>query len=258
MQMFAQSIAETFTLLQKQLKIFILENMMSKLTLFIFLLFPLALSAQTYTMEKRPLRLLTLGDSNGTFAYSWPQQLKAMIPDAEILNISKSGRTIGFVNNGDSSLNSLLVIDENLKKAAAFAKEDFFDFIILELGTNDAKAVFAGRQQEVPRNLEKLIKKIKECSYPAINKAEIIIISPPPYGKKAEAMEKYAGGNKRVSKMSRTFKRVAKRNGCLFVNGFKTPGLDIETMTRDGLHLDDAGSKKLIEPAAALITENIR
>ena len=79
---------------------------------------PLVMKAQDVTVSKKDLNILTLGDSNGTFPWSWPQQIKLALPNAQVFNISKSGRTIGFVNNGDSSLNSLLVIDENLKKAA--------------------------------------------------------------------------------------------------------------------------------------------
>jgi len=211
------------------------------------------LFGQATVKTEKSLRIFTLGDSNGTFPHSWPEQLRVALPQAQVFNISKSGRTIGFVNNGDSTLNSLLVLDENLKKAAEFAHDQPFDFIVLELGTNDAKAVFADRQQEVPANLEKLINRIKSAPYPAISKAKIIIISPPPYGAKAEAQAKYQGGGKRVEKMSRTFQQVAKRTNCLFVNGYKTPGLDINTMTPDGLHLDAAGSKKLIEPVVKLM-----
>jgi acyl-CoA thioesterase I len=218
------------------------------------MLVPFMLSAQTVLSDKH-LNIFTLGDSNGTFPYSWPQQLQLALPNAHVFNISKSGRTIGFVNLGDSTLNSLLVIDENLKKASDFTKDRPFDFIILELGTNDGKAIFADRQKEVPANLDKLIKKIKACSYTSINEAKIVIISPPPYGSKAEGQEKYKGGNKRVEQMSKAFKKVAKRNHCLFVNGYKTPGLDIEKMTPDGLHLDAVGSRKLIEPVVKLITE---
>lgn len=218
-----------------------------------FLFFPLLLTAQNTALPGKQVNLFTLGDSNGTFPFSWPKQIQLALPDAAVFNISKSGRTIGFVNNGDSSLNSLLVIDENLKKAADFIKDRTYDFIVIELGTNDAKAVFAERQEEVSANLDKLIKKIKQCGYPAINKAKIIIISPPPYGAKAEAQAKYAGGDKRVKKMSKAFKKVAKRNNCLFINGYKTPGLDINTMTADGLHLDAVASKKLIEPIVASI-----
>lgn len=219
----------------------------------LLLLIPSLLQAQDTVLSKKQLNILTLGDSNGSFPYSWPQQLRIALPNAQVFNISKSGRTIGFLNLGDSSLNSLFVIDENLQKAAAFTKERPFDFIVVDLGTNDGKAVFAGRQNEVPVNLDKLIKKIKNCSYPVISKANIIIISPTPYGVKAEATEKYAGGGKRVERMNKLFKRVAKKNRCLFVSGYNTPGLDINTMTADGLHLDATGSRKLIERVVALM-----
>ncbi|MEJ6982200.1 GDSL-type esterase/lipase family protein [Pedobacter sp. P351] len=216
---------------------------------------PFLLAAQAPALSDKPLNIFTLGDSNGTFSHSWPNQIRRALPNAQVFNISKSGRTIGFVNNGDSTLNSLLVIDENLKKAAQHTKDRPFDFIVLELGTNDAKAVFADRQHSVPGNLDKLIKKIKGCGYTSISKAKIVIISPPPYGVKAEVQEKYKGGAKRVKKMSKTFKKIAKRNDCLFVNGFKTPGLDINTMTADGLHLDAVGSRKLIEPVVGIIAK---
>lgn len=220
----------------------------------LLLLLPTALLAQTPASTKA-LRIFTLGDSNGTFPQSWPQQLKQALPTAEVFNISKSGRTIGFVNNGDSTLNSLLVIDENIRKAAEFAQNQPFDYVVLELGTNDAKAVFADQQADVPQNLEKLIQKLKTCPYPAVSRAQIIIISPPPYGLKAEAQAKYTGGNERVRHMSSTFKQVAKRTGCRFVNGYKTPGLNINTMTADGLHLDATGSKQLILPVLAILTK---
>ncbi|RRA98065.1 SGNH/GDSL hydrolase family protein [Larkinella rosea] len=210
--------------------------------------------AQPAVLSEKRLTLFTLGDSNGTFPYSWPQQVKSAFPNAKVVNISRSGRTIGFVNNGDSTLNSLLVADVNLKKAAESSNGQAYDFILIELGTNDAKAVFADRQAEVPLNLEKLIRRIRACPYPVLNKAKIVIISPPPYGTKALSTEKYAGGGERVKAMSQTFKQVAQRNQCLFVDGFTTPGLDIETMTPDGLHLDAAGSRKLIEPLVTLLT----
>lgn len=214
-----------------------------------FAQFSLAVNAQ----PGKPLHILTLGDSNGTFSDSWPKQLERLLPIAKVFNCSKSGRTIGFVNNGDSSLHSLLALDENLQKAAAFAGNQPFDWIVLELGTNDGKAVFADRQGEVPQNLEKLLQAIRNSRYLVIRKARILVISPPPYGSMAEATEKYKGGNERMRAMSETFAAVAKRNGCLFVNGFQTPGLNIETMTDDGLHLDATASRKLMEPVVQKI-----
>jgi acyl-CoA thioesterase I len=214
-----------------------------------------AVNAQTTVVSKKRLNILTLGDSNGTFPYSWPQQFKHVLANTQVYNLSKSGRTIGFLNLGDSTLNSLYVIDENLKKAAEFTGTKPYDFIVVGLGTNDAKAVFADYQQEVPANLETLIEKIKSCRFPTINQAKIVIISPPPYSSKAEATEKYAGGGQRVKAMSEAFKKVAQQHNCIYVDGYTTPGLDIETMTTDGLHLDAAGSRKLIEPVVTLMVK---
>lgn len=207
-----------------------------------------AASAQNTAMSDKKLNILTLGDSNGTFPYSWPKQIQLALPNSNVYNISKSGRTIGFLNLGDSTLNSLSVIDENLKKAAEATGTKPYDFIVMELGTNDGKAVFADRQQEVPGNMEKLIRKIKGWPNPVISKAKIVIISPPPYGSKAETTEKYAGGNQRMKVLSEAFKTLAKKEGCIYINGYTTPGLDIEAMTADGLHLNAIGSRKLIEP----------
>ncbi|MEJ6979463.1 GDSL-type esterase/lipase family protein [Pedobacter sp. P351] len=209
--------------------------------------------SQPLMLSDKSLNILTLGDSNGSYIHSWPEQLKLAMPNAEVFNISKSGRTIGFLNLGDSTLNSLAVIENNLKMAAEHTKSRPYDFILLQLGTNDGKAVFANRQKEVPKNLEKLIIKIQTSSYETIRKAKIVIISPPPYGLKAEATEKYAGGDKRMKTMSRAFMKIASRNNCLFVNGFRTPGLNMETMTDDGLHLDAIASRKLIEPVVSLL-----
>ena len=225
--------------------------------LFFVLQFPLLLFAQTAGPTTSTPRILTLGDSNGSFPFSWPQQLQRSFPDATLINISKSGRTIGFVNNGDATLNALGMLDELLREADAALSGQTFDFIVLELGTNDAKAVFANRQQEVPRNLEQLIRNIKRSAYASVRNTPIIIISPPPYGTKAEATEKYKGGNRRVATMSHTFKQVAQRNGCLFVDGYRTPGLRINTMTPDGLHLNAEGSAALIAPVAALIRKRV-
>lgn len=209
------------------------------------------LHAQGPALSDKPLNIFTLGDSNGTFAWSWPHQIEIALPKATVFNISKSGRTVGFLNNGDSTLNSLSVIDENLKKAAEHTGDRPYDFVVMELGTNDCKKVFADRQEEVPANLEKLINKIKQCKYPSISKAKIVIIAPPPYGSKTIGTEKYDGGIKRVEALTGVFEKVAKKTGCIFVNGHKTPGLDMETMSPDGLHMDATGSRKLIEPVVA-------
>jgi acyl-CoA thioesterase-1 len=53
--------------------------------------------------------------------------------------------------------------------------------------------------------------------------------------------------------MAKTFQKVAHRTHSLFINGYKMPGLNINTMTADGLHLDAAGSRLLVAPVLAIM-----
>jgi acyl-CoA thioesterase-1 len=53
--------------------------------------------------------------------------------------------------------------------------------------------------------------------------------------------------------MANAFQKVAHRTHSLFVNGYKTPGLDINTLTADGLHLDDTASRLLVAPVLAIM-----
>jgi len=224
--------------------------------LFFMLLFTQFVCGQNNHTYDKKLHILTLGDSNGTFPYSWPEQLKLSLPNSQIYNISKSSRTIGFLNLGDSSLNSLLVIEKNLQKAADVAGDQPYDYIVIDLGTNDAKAIFNSQQELVPKNLDDLITSIQTNKSVTINKAKILIVSPTPYGTKAESTEKYRGGGMRVKAMAKSFKTIAKQKKCLFVDGYKTPGLNMENMSSDGLHMDAIGSAKLAQTIIAVLKKH--
>lgn len=220
-------------------------------------LFPLIVLAQVEP-TKKTTNIFTLGDSNGSYPYSWPRQLQLMLPDASVFNLSKPGRTIGFVNLGDTNSNALMMLETYLAKAAEHTQQIPYDYVVMALGTNDAKAIFADRQKEVAENLQKLIQGIRTCEYVTINKAKIIIIAPPPYGSKTDTTKKYTGGNARVKAMSKAFKEVADRNECYFVNGYDIIGENIEILSNDGIHLNAAASQLLIEPVAALIQKNAK
>ena len=74
------------------------------------------------------------------------------MPESSIVNLSESGRTIGFDNNGRERLNALKNIDSYLDKAQVEKKR--YDYIIVCLGTNDSKKMFDSRQEEVSENLK--------------------------------------------------------------------------------------------------------
>jgi lysophospholipase L1-like esterase len=92
-------------------------------------------------LSKRIIKILTIGDSNGAFEGSWVEKLKQAHDGYLIYNTSVSGNTIGFNNNNKTSLNTLLNVDRYLDEADDYL--DGLDDIIIMLGTNDCKAVFA-------------------------------------------------------------------------------------------------------------------
>jgi lysophospholipase L1-like esterase len=199
----------------------------------------------------RKLNILTLGDSNGFLKNGWPRQLVDEVPYSNIINISKVGKTIGFDNNGDTTLNQLKTLHYDLGNASQQTGSVKFDYIVIELGTNDAKAVFDKRQKEVVSNLELLINQIKNSKCSPVNSARIVILSPPPYGKEAELQQKYSGGLKRVTKMNHSFKNVAQKQGCIFIDAFTPLQPYIDILAKDGIHLNSSGQKKI----AALIAQ---
>lgn len=200
---------------------------------------------RTDCWEDTLVHILTLGDSNGTFNYGWPQQLKKEIPNADIFNISKSGKTIGFNNNGDSTLNQIITLDSDLLKANNYIGSEKYDYIVIGLGTNDAKYDFRDKQNEVIANLELLIKKLQSSHYKSLNNAKIVIKSPTPYGSKSQSQTKYLGGNDRVKVINTKFRKIAKKHHCIFVDTFIPLCIDIETLSNDGLHLDEEGQTKI-------------
>jgi lysophospholipase L1-like esterase len=199
------------------------------------------------SQPNKKLHILTLGDSNGTFSYGWPQQLKDEIPYVDVLNISRAGKTIGFNNNGDSTLNQLATLENDLLKANIYIGLEEYDYIVIGLGTNDAKYDFRNNQNKVYTNLELLIKRIRSCRYKSLNSAKIVIKSPTPYGTKSQSQKKYMGGNNRVKEMNTRFKEIAQKYNCIFVDTFTPLCNDIEVLSNDGLHLNEVGQKKIAD-----------
>ncbi|MDD3319861.1 MAG: GDSL-type esterase/lipase family protein [Paludibacter sp.] len=212
-------------------------------------LIPVALSLipEGNSQPNKRLHILTLGDSNGTFSYGWPQQLKDEIPYVDVLSISRVGKTIGFNNNGDSTLNQLATLENDLLNANIYIGLEEYDYIVIGLGTNDAKYDFRNNQNEVYANLELLIKRLQTFQYKSISMAKIVIKSPTPYGIKSQSQAKYVGGNDRVKEMNTRFKEIAQKYNCIFVDTFTSLCNDIEILSNDGLHLNEVGQKKIAD-----------
>jgi lysophospholipase L1-like esterase len=199
---------------------------------------------------KRPDKhknILCIGDSNGEIAEGWVNQLRFELPYSTIINKCKSGNTIGFDNHGDTSLNELKTIHTHLKSAVQQINNQQFDYIIISLGTNDAKEQFAKSQKQIVRNLELLIQKIKNSDWAQVNNAKIIILSPPPIAddknQPPRILEKFKGSRQRLEKLVSKFDAAAKKNNCVFVNSYQQLSDKWAEYSYDGIHYKANGAR---------------
>jgi lysophospholipase L1-like esterase len=202
--------------------------------------------------KQKSLNILTLGDSNGALPFGWPYQLKQVRTNDTIFNISISGNTIGFINNGQRSLNTLLNIGKYMDRA--YGKLGKIDRIIIMLGTNDCKAVFRDSLALVPGNMRKLINEIKLSTRLHKDKPVIYIVSPPPFGPDELIGEKYKGGMERVTKLNAQFQIIAEEESVKFVNTCQILSPVFRQLTTDGVHLNADGQKMI----ALIIQENLK
>lgn len=182
--------------------------------------------------------ILAIGDSNGAMKGGWVDQLKAIRWQDHVINTSVSGNTVGFVNNGNTQLNTLMQIDHYLSESDP--DKTTLDKIIILLGTNDCKAVFKDRQEEVIENYRQLLGKIQSY-YQGKAIPQIMMVSPPPYGPDGQLAEKYQGAGERVAQLKDAFHQLAEQEGYNFAD-IQTP-LDavFEYISPDGVHLTEDG-----------------
>lgn len=197
--------------------------------------------------------ILTLGDSNGQNKGGWVDQLKRMLPNSNIVNISKSGRTIGFDNNGKKDLNALANIDDYLNEAQNKIGNKKYDYVIVCLGTNDTKKDFADKQKEVVANFDTLLNKISQHSLSKKSKPKFIFVTPPPMRTK-NVLEKYDGGNQRIGELIPQFTSIAQAKKFIVIDIYH-PLLGImDYYAEDGIHMAGEGQQII----AADIVETIR
>ncbi|WP_224996240.1 GDSL-type esterase/lipase family protein [Cesiribacter sp. SM1] len=186
--------------------------------------------------------ILCIGDSNAANKEGWVTQLQEMIPESALVNISRSGRTIGFDNGGRAALNALKNIDGYLREARERIGNRSYDYIILCLGTNDTKQEFAERQEEVVANFEKLLSRIQKHPLYKKDKPGLIVVTPPPISE-TDIEDKYQGGNARLRSLVPRLQAVAEREGCTVVDVYHPLLGVLNYYAPDGVHMVAAGQK---------------
>ena len=195
--------------------------------------------------KNRPKTLITIGDSNGASKTGWVNQLQSLRPKDTILNYSKSGNTIGFDNLDNTQLNTLRQIDTYLKDATEKIAGIPVDEILINLGTNDSKAIFEAKKSEVPGLLTALIQQIQKFPFDQIVPPRITVISPPPYGPDAVLQEKYHGGAARVELLVPAFYQVARATGSSFIDIHSLLIDDYSELAPDGVHMAEEGQQRI-------------
>lgn len=185
--------------------------------------------------------IITLGDSNGANKDGWVDLLKKMMPESFIYNISKGGRTIGFDNLGKKDLNALANIDDYLNEAQQKIGNKKYDYIIVCLGTNDTKKVFADNQNEVATNFDKLLNKIKSHSI-AKSKTKFLFVTPPPI-RTTNILDKYSGSNERLQTLLPQLKTVAAQYNFKVIDIYNPLLGILDYYAQDGIHMAGSGQE---------------
>ncbi len=195
----------------------------------------------------QPLNILTIGDSNGAFDFGWPQQMGKLLPYATIINKSVSGNTIGFDNLDKPKLNTIKNINQYLDDAySRTGVNGELDYIFLNIGTNDTKVIFNNRQKEVAANMELLIKAIRVYAITHKRKLpQICVITPSPMDEQKVDKVKYGGGDKRIQKNNKQFKKIATAERLDFLDSYTLLNDDFSSKTTDGIHLNEAAQFEL-------------
>ncbi len=188
------------------------------------------------------LNILTIGDSNGQIKDGWVDQLRKMLPGSYIHNNSQSGRTIGFDNLGRRELNALSNTGKYLDEAMKEAGKRKFDYIIVCLGTNDTKAEFSGRQDEVVSNFGKLLETIRKHPLYKRDRPKLIYVTPPPV-RKENVEAKYIGCSDRIESLLPSFKEIAGASGFEFIDAFHPLHGILENYAADGVHMSGPGQE---------------
>ncbi len=209
--------------------------------------------AQIDWHKRQPRIIMTIGDSNGASEDGWVNQLKTLLPEDTMLNFSISGNTLGFDNLDRPELNTLRNIGRYLEEAVAQAAGRPIDEILINLGTNDSKAVFEDRRHEVPMNLLYLIHQIRQFPLNQVASPHITILTPPPYGPDEIMEPKYHGGAERKIALIPLFEQVAHGSGSSFIDIHALLAPDYDQLSPDGVHMKAEGQKRIAEAVLRLL-----
>ncbi|MBQ0078001.1 MAG: hypothetical protein KBS55_05170 [Bacteroidales bacterium] len=214
--------------------------------------------AISYAADPVMPTIVAIGDSNGQNEFGWANSLRDKLPDARVINKSRSGRTLSFTNQGKADKNGLLYTPMILEELDALPYATSIKYIILNLGTNDALVQYADRTDLYKPNLTKLVKIIKKSRICKKYGAELILMSPFPVNENAPKFkkDKYEGAAERTAFFAEQMEQVAAKSGVRYLNvrGTVEPLMN-RSNCADGIHLNAELSAVVADEIIKFISE---
>ncbi len=124
------------------------------------------------------------------------------------------------------------------------------DYMIVMLGTNDAKSHFHVNATEIGYGMEEVILKIRHILYVRNSAAKVVLVSPVPIKEAEDAMfdEESAGKTRELASI---YRAIAEQWGCLFFDA----GSVVKEPGEDGIHMTENGHRMLGEALAEFVRE---
>ncbi len=126
------------------------------------------------------------------------------------------------------------------------------DLVILMLGTNDAKKRFGVTAFDIGMCISRLAALIVSSSSGREGKAPgLLLIAPPPFAGLSGFAEMFLDGTEKSMKFGETYREVAKRFGCAFLDA----GQIITSSDIDGIHIEEEGHRTLGQAVARAVKQ---
>ena len=183
--------------------------------------------------------ILAFGDSNTWGAtpatgermgksVRWPGVMAAALgPDFEVIEEGLRGRTLAFEDPEEGGRDGLAYFAPCLRSHAPL------DLVIVSLGCNDCKAIFAATPETIAKNAARLLDVALASDTGAGGDPPLLIlVAPPPIAKLTGFAEMFAGGAEKALRLPSLYHRLAEARGI----GFVEAGAFIHASDDDGIH----------------------
>jgi lysophospholipase L1-like esterase len=177
----------------------------------------------------------------------WPGVLaRALGPDHQVIEEGLNGRTTIWDDPFHPGRNGLAYLGPCLETHAPV------DVVILMLGTNDTKTMFARPAAEIAAGAGSLVDVVLRSGAGPLGAApRVLLVAPPAPGEVTERSEVWGFGGARAKglELARLYATVAAMKGVAFLDSGRVAAVDPE----DGVHLTPDGHAALGEAVAEVV-----